>query len=152
MWGRPLSERGLSLFCTFRFRLFHRWVTCGSCGYKQFTDSLCQSSYNKPCENAFWMKRNVKKNHFPTVCAFVELWYPFQKPFLWSDTFICIILQYWLSYHIQELEISLGNHLFYPTPVLPLPPSLWRKTPNLYTHDVWLNLKDLQGRRSYHFS
>ena len=77
-------------------------------------------------------KENVEKNPFSNIHAFVGFLHPFQKPLLWSDRLPCMPLQYWLSHHIQELEISSGNHLLHPSEPLPsLPPFSVKKTPHL---------------------
>lgn len=77
-------------------------------------------------------KENVEKNPFPNMHALVGFLRPFQKPLLWSGRLTRILLQYWLSRHIRELEVSSGNHLVHLLEPLPSPPPFSvKKTPHL---------------------
>lgn len=119
-WGRPLNEPGLSFFALLDFDFFtDEWhmapvVTSNS-------QILCArvhmiSHVKMPPE---W-KENVEKTPFSTTCAFVELWHPFQRPFLWSDALICIILQYLFSDHIPGIRNIFRKSLISSNPCAPL--------------------------------
>ena len=133
----------LIFFCTFRFRLlpdeWQRAPVVRSNWQTSCAGVHMRSHVKIPSE---W-KGYVEKSPFSIIHAFVEFPHPFQKLFFWSDTSTCIFLQYWLSHHIQELEISSESHLLHLPSTCPSP-THEEKPLTSYT-------QDLPGRRSYHF-
>ena len=125
--GQPLSKSGLSFFALLDSDFFtdewHRTPVVRSNSQTPCARVHMRSQVKIPSE---W-KGNAEKNPFSTIRAFVGLLHPFQKPFLCSDTLTCIILQYWLSHHIQKLEISPESHLFH-LPASAPPPSEKKNT------------------------
>lgn len=125
--GQPLSEPGLSFFALLDTDFFtDEWQGTPVVRSNSQTPRArvhMRSHVKIPSER----KGNVEKNPFSTIRAFVGLLHPFQKLFLCSDTLTCIILQYWLSHHIQELEISPESHLFH-LPMSAPPPSVKKNT------------------------
>ena len=141
--GPPLSEPGLSFFALLDSDFFtNEW----------HRDPVVRSNWQTSCARVHmrshvkipseW-KGNVEKNPFSTIHAFVGSPHPFQKLFFWSDTSTCIFLQYWLSHHIQELELSTESHLLHLPSTCP--------SPTCEENPLTSYTQDLPGRRSYHF-